>query len=219
MLSEVIQKFIYEKYPLQSIRAILAQDTDVSSDIDVYCLVDDHITSAVEIFDYKGIPIEIFVDNLTSAKAKIANADEIAVSFLTRLPIVYADDTGTLDALRNAIPEKFCLPPRRRNLVFYRIKVLYSKYLSAKQQQKLFFKGQILPQLMSLSFDAAGLWPASPKKWHEQLASTKHPLALKVLEAHTDDAVFAEVCEDAIDHLQPISLTKPNGQNSITLLS
>ena len=58
----------------------------------------------------------------------------------------------------------------------------------------MYFKGQILPNLMLLAFDESGIWPNSPKQWIDQLEKCDNDKVKKIIESHDNDIVFNEIC-------------------------
>lgn len=155
----------------QNILFATFQSGGESSDTDIYCVCKSGTRAQVHIYK-KGLEwVEIFIDPWEDMVAKIKNADEITVSFITRMN--FMDGVGRkkyLDDAKKLVKKKYKLPSERKKLLQYRVKTLASKYFSARNHEMAnFFQGQIQPHLIILIFEKYGVWPDSPKKWAKQL--------------------------------------------------
>jgi hypothetical protein len=216
-MEHIVQKYIFDQFDKSKIKFINAQGLEKGSDYDIYCVVDDSIESRVQIFKDGNDWIELFIDNWSDMKNKLANSDEICASFITNMPNIF--DTHSLESAKMSIPEKFKLPQKRINLIYYRIKVLYSKYNGvATENEKQYFKGLILPHLFMLAFDHGGIWPASPKQWFTQISGMNDTFAQKVLAAQHNTTLFEEICTDAENKCIGISIVKKSSDNQMTFL-
>lgn len=174
-----LKKFI----PIKKVLFATAQSGSISSDVDVYCVVKNIAKSQAIIFKERGKLIEIFIDSWDDMVGKIKNYDEITVGFILRMkPII--NGNNFYNKAKLLIKKTFHLPPERLSRLQYRIKVIGSKYLSAKDpHSREFFRGQIMPYLIMALFSQYGVWPDSPKKWVFQLRSINAPDARLILKA------------------------------------
>ncbi len=217
-MEDLIQKHIFESIQKDKIKFINAQGLDKGSDYDIYCVVDDSIKSTVKIFKDGNNWIEIFIDNWSDMESKIHNFDEICVSFIRNIENFFNND-DSLESAKKLISTNFTLPEMRRSLVYYRIKVLYSKYKGVNtQNEKQYFKGLIMNQLFFLAFDYARVWPTSPKKWFSQLKKMNNDYSKKVLIAQNDDKLFEEICKDEENKFTGLYIVKESRDNQITFL-
>ncbi|MEI6528592.1 MAG: hypothetical protein WCO10_02900 [bacterium] len=145
-----------------------------SSDIDIYCITT--AKSAIYLFSNKdSVWIELFIDNIEDVYNKINNIDEIAINFIREMDFVYGDKS-LFEALRTRtekIVSNYKIPERRKNIIKYRIKVLFSKYLSCdrnkNETQRKFIINSLSYPLIQLVLEYYNIFPSSPKKWIIQL--------------------------------------------------
>lgn len=211
-----LKKFVERK----NILFVTAQFTDVSSDIDIYCVIKKGLKSQVHIYKRHNCWIEIFIDTWGDMAQKIKNYDEIAVSFVTRMDLVahLSNDIYYRKALQ-LIKTKYRLPIKRKGLLQYRIKVLYSKYFSAiDNKNRKFFVGQLLPHLTLAVFEKYGIWPESPKKWIYQLEQIKKPESKQILKVLDGYAKVDNLIEIFTSDFKGIHLVKDKKNNKITYL-
>jgi len=214
LIAKVI-KFIPKKYIL----FITAQGTSVSrsSDVDIYCVANDKVKSRVHIFKDGNKRIEVFIDSWKDMVQKIKNFDEIAVGFITRMKLI----TGSSyhENAKSLIKDKFYLPPKRLLLLQYRIVVIGSKYISAKDHiGRSFFKGQVIPYLMLALFEKNGIWPHSPKHWIEQLIAMNDADAKTILNAIHTNTDLTQLIKKYTISFRGIHLKKESKDNKITYL-
>lgn len=126
-MENLIQKYIFGSFNKENVKFINAQGIESGADFDIYCVADDSVKSSVKIFKNENHWVEIFIDTWSDMKSKISNSDEICVSFIKDMRNIF-DNISSLESAKALIPENFKLPVKRRNLIYYRIKVLYSKY-------------------------------------------------------------------------------------------
>lgn len=216
-MENILQKHIFEQLDKSKIRFINAQGLEGGSDYDIYCVVDDSIESTVRIFKDGNDWVEIFIDSWSDMKNKIENSDEICVSFIRNMRNVF--DNNSFEYAKTFIPEKFKIPQKRINLIYYRIKVLYSKYNGVStEKEKQYFKGLILQQLFMLVFDHSGIWPSSPKKWFLQIERMNYDFARKVIIAQDDKILFEKICNEEESKFMGISIVKKSIDNQVTFL-
>lgn len=216
-MENIIQKYIFEQFDKSKIRFINAQGLDEGSDYDIYCVVDDPIESTVQIFKNGNDWVEIFIDSWSDMRNKIENSDEICVSFIRDMRNVF--NNNSLEYAKAFIPKKFKIPQKRINLIYYRIKVLYSKYNGVDtENEKQYFKGLILQQLFMLTFDHTGIWPSSPKRWFYQMERMNDDFARKVIAAQNDTMLFRKICNEKENKFIGINIVKEGNDNQITFL-
>ncbi len=151
---------------------ITTQHGTSTSDVDVYCVASVR-KSSVHVFFKNNRLYEIFIDSIENLKKKAKNRDEITFSFLHRMKLVYGNKT-IHKKFKNLFPKRYSMPEHRLQKLIYRIKVIGSKYTSSKNAlSKNFFLGQLIQYFIMLEFHLNGIWPASPKKWIEQLNKMK----------------------------------------------
>ena len=178
--------------------------------------------------DVSGMWVELFIDTLDDLRAKIGNMDEIAINFILEMPFVDGD-RNAFDAVHAEVSElvrHYRLPPERRNLLRYRVKVLLSKYLTPEPgtgaaQAHLFVNAMSYP-LVQLAFERHGIFPSSPRRWLSQLrdampSESFEALARFLAHGATRDEVIA-LCDRYVGTLDPISINKPSSVNRITFL-
>lgn len=204
---------------LQNIHFITKQGLESGSDIDIYCVVKNSQESRVLIEERDGIWSEMFIDSWNDMTEKIVNADEIVRNFIIDMPLLYTEDDSHLRA-RALIPAQYALPIERRNLLYYRIKVLGSKYLSAVDARtQAFFRGQLYPHLALAIFDRYGLWPRGPKQWLRQLEEMGESESEALLQVLNDNAVIPrELIHMFADKFNGLDIKKAAGKNKITYL-
>lgn len=217
-MDEILQKYIFDELGIDSVRFINGQNVStVSSDIDIYCVTDDTRTSSVHIFQHGDEWVEIFIDNWSDMVNKITNADEICVGFIKDMDNILGE--SYLLSAKELIPNEFRLPKRRLNLIYYRVKVLYSKYVAVKSPQaKNYFKGLILQQFFMLAFHYSGVWPKSPKKWYDQIENINNEFVKDVINCQDDDRIFSNICNQESAKFKGISMSKQSDDNQITFL-
>ena len=164
-----IVDLVVDMVPKTKIIFITAQYGKSTSDVDIYCVADVR-KSYVHIFLKNDRLYEIFIDSIKNLKKKAKNKDEITFSFLHRMRLVYGDKT-VHNNFNNLFPTRYSMPEYRLQKLIYRIKVISSKYTSSKNDLlRNFFLGQLIQYFIMLEFHLNGIWPASPKKWLEQLS-------------------------------------------------
>ncbi|HEY0027407.1 MAG TPA: hypothetical protein VGC35_06015 [Allosphingosinicella sp.] len=199
-----------------------------STDIDVYCVIRSGC-SRIEMFeDHEGTWVEFFIDTLADLRAKIANMDEIAINFILEMPFVDGDRSA-FDAIHAEVSElirQYRLPPERRNLLKYRVKVLLSKYLNpepgAGAAQTHFLLNAMSYPLVQLALEEHGIFPSSPRRWLSQMRDAMPVEAFEALarflaHAATHDEVIT-LCDRYVGTLNPIRIDKPYPLNRITFL-
>lgn len=201
--------------------------TSNSSDIDIYCITTGE--SSVQLFyNEKREWVELFIDNISDVYKKIANVDEIAINFIRELKFVSGNREvySKLLTKTSGVTENYHLPPNRKNLLKYRVKVLLSKYLKPEAElslaQQHFILNAISYPLIQLILEHHNIFPSSPKRWLIQL---QHALSINEFDmlsgflAHQCDrnAVIA-LCEKYADKPDPISIKKTR-DNDVTFLS
>ncbi|MEX0909827.1 MAG: hypothetical protein WDZ75_00870 [Candidatus Paceibacterota bacterium] len=196
-----------------------------SSDIDIYCVANGK--SLVELFYDKSVWTEIFIDNVADVHKKIKNVDEIAINFLCELPFVFGDRAIYTDLHDKAVLTKknYRIPPKRKNLLRYRIKVLLSKFINSgteDETQNKFIINTLSYPLIQLVLEDNNVFPSSPKRWISQLREKLPPSEFEivkrfVLHQSSRDEII-NVCEKYIKDIEPIHIKK-NGDNNITFLS
>ncbi len=217
-INEVINLFVFKNYKKKDILFVNAQGLESGSDIDIYCVIRNNNNSSVKIFEINGVWVEIFIDTWKDMETKISNADEICVSFITKMQNHYSSGNSYKEATK-LIPSKFRIPEKRKNILYYRIKVLLSKYLSSKsKQEKKYFKGQIMPILFLLAFSKIQKWPPSPKKWITALNQSNNSFVKNVLLSIDNEKEFVNLAKLCEKKFKGIDI--PNKiNNSMTLLS
>lgn len=175
----------------ESILAIKTNSGLNSSDIDVYCIVKDHVKSSLHLFyDSNKIWNEIFIDNISDVKRKIENVDEICINFLCEFPLIYGKEEDISHMIKLAEQKKYNyeIPLKRKKVMEYRIKVSASKLLNEEYtlstEQRQFLLNTMNYPFIQLIFDHYKIFPKSPKLWVEQLKenlSTKDYQDIKLL--------------------------------------
>lgn len=208
-----VLKFI----PRRHILFITAQDTSISSDVDIYCVISNKIKSQVHIFRDGNKQVEVFIDSWDDMVQKIKNFDEIVVSFIMRMKLIA--DNGYYKKAKSLVKKKFHLPKNRLSLLQYRIAVIGSKYISAKDPlSRSFFKGQVISYLVLALLEKHGIWPQSPKRWIEQLKALNTADAKIILDAIQANADLTKVIKRFADGFKEIHLIKEGKDNKLTYL-
>jgi hypothetical protein len=216
-MKNIIERHIFAKFRRKYIRFINIQGVESGSDIDIYCVVSDSIKSKVIIFKENGIWIEIFIDNWSDMKRKIINYDEICVGLITSLKNYWGEDY--LKQAKKIIPERFRIPLQRKNIFYYRIKVLFSKYKSVLSlHEKNYFKNLIFQQLFMLAFDYSGRWPESPKKWFSQIKLINNSYTNKLISSFDKEEVFIKICKEEAQKFKGIKMIKESKNNQFTFI-
>lgn len=198
-----------------------------SDDIDIYCITKGK--SFVRLFkDVSGNWVEIFVDNISDVYKKIENQDEIAINFIYEMDFMYGDK-DLYENLRIKAYEKiknYSIPEKRKCLLRYRIKVLFSKYIFSKKMrdefQARFILNAINYPLVQLIMEANGIFPSSPKRWISQLKenlSSKDFLMVQTLINGTIEyETLKELCQKYTQDLNLIEIDKSTN-NETTFIS
>lgn len=222
---------IFKLVPPQKISFVLG-DLEGSSrdsrDLDLYVVQHDDLSSVEMYFDENGRWVEIFFDSTRDLMEKIANVDEISINFICSLPFVWGDRRHYEQILEAAKKCKsdYNLPEQRRNLLRYRVHVLYSKYLGVSPSLKMergFFCNAINYPLIQLIMDSYGVFPESPKLWMQQLKESiptdEFNLLEKFILGAASDAEVSSLVTKYTKNLKAISLKKPSQMNRLSILS
>jgi len=196
-----------------------------SFDVDIYCVTNGK--SSVELFYNESVWTEIFIDNIVDVHKKIGNVDEIAINFLCELPFFYGDRAIYSD-LRNKASlaiENYHIPPKRKNILKYRIKVLLSKYVNSGTEDKIqnmFIINALSYPIIQLILEHNNIFPSSPKRWilqlQEKLPKNEFkPIKRFILHQSGRDEII-NLCEKYIKDIDPIHIEKDKN-NDITFLS
>jgi len=173
MTEEIVAKYVRN----DDILFVLSNENDensISSDTDIYCVTSG--SSSVHLsYDKNQEWVELFIDNISDLKAKIANVDEIALNFIRELKFV----SGDIELYQSILAEvtdvisNYVIPEYRVNILKYRIKVLLTKYLNPDPSsdiiQENFILNAMAYPLIQLIFLEHKIFPLSPKKWISQL--------------------------------------------------
>lgn len=196
-----------------------------SSDVDIYCVTNGK--SSVELFYDKSTWTEIFIDNIIDVYKKIENMDEIAINFLCELPFVYGDRV-LYTGLRNKASlarENYHIPPKRKNILKYRIKVLLSKYINSgtkNEIQNTFTINALSYPLVQLILEHNNIFPSSPKRWiiqlQEKLPQNEFKPIKRFILHQSSRSEIINICEKYIKDIDPIHIEKDK-DNDITFLS
>ncbi|ANS52257.1 hypothetical protein BM86_12390 [Bacillus thuringiensis] len=225
-----MEKMIIEKViSLVGKEAILTIQTNSganSSDIDVYCIVKDHVKSSLHLFyDSNKIWNEIFIDNISDVKKKIRNMDEICINFLCDFPLIYGkeEDIDNIIKLAEKKKDNYEIPLKRKKIIEYRIKVSAAKLLNKKytlsKEQRQFLLNIINYPLIQLIFDYHKLFPKSPKFWMDQFKSnlpeTDYQNIKLLLSGEISDEVLEALLAKYCNALDQITI-KDLGRNEST---
>jgi len=219
MKDKFLENALKKVIDLKNVLFVTAQFTDKSYDIDIYCVVKNNEQSQVSIYkDHYWI--EIFVDTWSNMIQKIKNYDEIAVGFITKMDLVESlSNIKYYHRAKKIIKKKYTLPEKRKRLLQYRIKVLSSKYFSAKSKvDKNFFAGQLLPHLIMAIFNKYGIWPQSPKKWINQIRILKKPESRQIIKIMNGTAKADSLINKLTSDFKGIYQIKDKKNNKITYL-
>lgn len=200
-----------------------------SSDIDIYCVTSGGISSVHMFHGVDGRWVELFIDTISDLRAKLENGDEIAANFIRELPLVSGDRAlhEVLLAEATNLADRYALPGYRKNMLRYRVKVLWSKYDAVVGQhplaQERFLLNALSYPLLQLALEHHGVFPGSPKRWLVQLRSALPSAEFDELDrflAHdcTRDDV-ARLCGKYAGDLEPIHIQKRPSQNRTTFLA
>lgn len=199
-----------------------------SSDIDLYCITT-KAPSAVHLFHNEaGVWTELFIDTLDDVYKKINNVDEIAINFIRELEFISGDRQLYTKLLEKTHPivSRYLLPRHRKNLLKYRAKVLFSKYLynnsNIAEVQKNFILNALSYPLVQLIMEYHGIFPSSPKRWLEQLkdclSEADFALVRRFLSHESDHSEICLLYEKYAGNLTEIHIEK-DGENNLTFLS
>lgn len=218
-MENLIQRYIFESFNKEEIKFINAQGIEKGgSDFDIYCVIANSVKSSVKIFKDGNHWAEIFIDTWSDMQSKISNSDEICVSFIKDMKNIF-DNNNSLELAKALVPESFKLSEKRRNLIYYRIKVLYSKYKAVNtENERQYFKYLILNQLFMLTFDYSGIWPTSPKNWFSQIEKMNNSFAKQVIISQNDKLLFEEICKKEEGKFTGLEIIKESKDNTITFL-
>ena len=226
MILDMVTKFVREEEILLVV-SNFADKTSNSSDINIYCVTTGE--SSVQLFyNEKREWVELFIDNISDVYKKIENVDEIAINFIRELKFVSGNREVYSELLTRAsdVAGSYRLPPNRKNLLKYRVKVLLSKYLKPEAElssaQEHFILNAISYPVIQLALEHHNIFPSSPKRWLIQL---QHALPLnefdllsKFLAHQCDRDAVITLCEKYADKPDPISIKKAK-DNDLTFLS
>lgn len=225
MILDIVTKFV-RKEEILFITSNLNTDKNKSSDIDIYCVTTGK--SFVEFFyNAESQWVELFVDNISDVNKKIYNIDEIAINFIRELHFYFGNKDKYLELFEKTslVIQEYNLPPYRKNLLKYRIKVLLSKYINedtkSVNQDNLIINAMSYP-LIQLVLEHHNIFPSSPKYWISQLQNNLPPDEFKVISRFLSHQCSKEevviLCEKYAGNLDPIHIEK-EGCNDITFLS
>jgi hypothetical protein len=204
-------------------------EANASSDIDIYCVIQEGCSSVNLAYDANGVWTEVFIDTMADLSQKIANFDEIAMNFILELSFV-AGDRAIYDALHATISQAvtgYRLPQHRKNLLKYRIKTLLSKYLSTdlytEIDQAHFLLNSMTYPLIQLILEHHQIFPSSPKRWLMQLKTNisddECALISRFLSHKCSKTEVELLCDRYTGKLDPIFQEKPSAANRTTALS
>jgi hypothetical protein len=225
MILSTVTKFL----PKEEIIFIVSNFNDTtsnSSDIDIYCITTGK--SFIECFyDENHQWVELFVDNIFDVNKKIENMDEIAINFIRELNFCFGSKEIYSDfALKASLAtENYALPPQRKDIIKYRVKVLLSKLLNPVSEslvQHNFIINSLSYPLIQLIFESNKIFPSSPKRWiqqlHEVLPESDFETLERFINQQINDKEITDLCEKYAGNLNSISLMKESN-NNLTFLS
>lgn len=226
MILDTVAKFVREEEILLVV-SNFGDKTSNSSDIDIYCVT--RGKSSVQLFyNEKREWVELFIDNISDVYKKIENVDEIAINFIRELKFVSGSREvySELLARTSVVVGSYHLPPTRKNLLKYRVKVLLSKYLKPEAElssaQEHFILNAITYPIIQLVLEHHNIFPSSPNRWLIQLQHAlpinEFDLLSKFLAHQCDRDAVITLCEKYADKPDPISIKKAK-DNDLTLLS
>lgn len=222
MILDAVTKFV-RKEEVLLIMSNFGNKASNSSDIDIYCITKGE--SSVQLFyNEKCEWVELFIDNISDVYKKIENVDEIAINFIRELKFVSGNQKvySELLAMTSAVVEDYRLPPYRRNLLKYRVKVLLSKYLKPEaelnQAQQYFILNAISYPLIQLVLEHYNIFPSSPKRWLLQLQHTipanEFDSLSGFLSHQCDRDAVITLCEKYAGEIDTISIKKTADNNA-----
>ena len=226
MILDTVTKFVREEEIL-FMMSNFGDKTSNSSDIDIYCVTTGE--SSVQLFYNENHEwVELFIDNISDVYKKIENIDEIAINFIRELKFISGNQEVYSELLTktSVVVDNYYLPPDRKNLLKYRVKVLLSKYLKPEPElsleQQYFILNAISYPLIQLVLEHHRIFPSSPKRWLIQL---QHALPVnefdmlnKFLTHQCNRDAVITLCDKYADKIDPISIKKV-GNNDTTFLS